>query len=104
MMNLNGGDGQRTHGESEGDQQAEQGGTSQQTGISSRNAQRVQNLVFPVTIVLDRSFIEVNGSEVSLTPGMTVTAEITTGDRRIIQYLFSRIADIASERYGRDDR
>ena len=34
---------------------------------------------------------------IPLTPGMTVTAEIKTESRRVIDYLFSPLAKIASE-------
>jgi hemolysin D len=78
-------------------QQLEQGARPSQSGIPLGNVQRVQNLVFPVTIVPDRSAILVGNAELPLTPGMTVTVEITTGQRRIIQYLFSPLAEIASQ-------
>lgn len=77
-------------------QQLEQGARPQ-SGIPLGNVQRVQNLVFPVTIAPDRSTILVGSAAVPLTPGMTVTVEITTGKRRIIQYLFSPLAEIASQ-------
>jgi hemolysin D len=52
-------------------------------------AQRVQNLVYPVTLKLDATTITVDGSPIPLTPGMAVTIEIKTGDRRILSYVFS---------------
>jgi hemolysin D len=33
----------------------------------------------------------IDGEEISLTPGMAVTAEIKTGKRRMIEYLLSPI-------------
>ena len=55
-------------------------------------AQRMQNLVFPVTLTLDRSSVSVDGADVALSPGMAVTVEIKTGTRRILGYLFSPLA------------
>jgi hemolysin D len=60
------------------------------------NAQRVQNLVYAVVVEpIDRS-ISVNGKAVALTPGMAVSIEIKTGQRRILEYLFSPLTEIAS--------
>ncbi|WP_422362889.1 HlyD family type I secretion periplasmic adaptor subunit [Pyruvatibacter mobilis] len=46
-------------------------------------------LVFPVRIALDRSTIRVNGEDQQLTPGMSVTAEVKTGKRRVIEYILT---------------
>ena len=59
-------------------------------------AQRMQNLVFPVTLALDQTSIKVNGADVALSPGMAVTVEIKTGTRRILSYLFSPLIQVAS--------
>jgi len=61
------------------------------------NVQRMQNLVFPITVRPDRTSITVDGREVPLRPGMAVTVEIKTGNRRILEYLFSPIAQVSSE-------
>ena len=53
--------------------------------------------VFPVMIALDSSNIEVEGRRATLTPGMTVIAEIKTGKRRVIDYLWSPLAKTGSE-------
>ena len=47
--------------------------------------------IFPVTLVLDRGVINVDGKQVRLTPGMNVTAEVKTSERRVIRYLFDPI-------------
>lgn len=60
-------------------------------------AQRTQNLVFPVTLKLARSIMEVDGAAVPLSPGMAVSVEIKTGSRRVIDYLFSPLVETASE-------
>jgi hemolysin D len=57
---------------------------------------RTQNLVFPVTIELSRSTIEADGKTVALTPGMTTSVEIRTGDRRVIDYLLSPVRETTS--------
>ncbi|MGE3978425.1 MAG: HlyD family type I secretion periplasmic adaptor subunit [Nitrospira sp.] len=46
-------------------------------------------LVYPTRVSLDRSTIQVDGKQVNLSPGMAVTVEIKTGQRRIIEYLLS---------------
>lgn len=65
-------------------------------GASGRT-QRVQNLVFPVTIALDRTTIVVDGATVPLSTGMAVTGEIKTGHRSILEYLFSPLVEVASQ-------
>ena len=54
-------------------------------------------LVFPARIKLSRSDILVEESLVSLSAGMSVMAEITTGDRRVIEYLLSPLQQYQSE-------
>lgn len=44
-------------------------------------------LVYPIRVSMDRSTIQVEGKQVNLLPGMAVTVEIKTGQRRIIEYL-----------------
>jgi hemolysin D len=56
-----------------------------------------QVFVFPVTISLDAGTIKIDHAVVPLTPGMTITAEIKTDSRRVIDYLVSPIAKVASE-------
>jgi hemolysin D len=59
-------------------------------------AQRVQSLVFPVTLQAERAAMNIDGVEVPLSPGMAVTVEIKTGKRRILEYLFSPLVETAS--------
>ncbi|TCR78700.1 HlyD family type I secretion periplasmic adaptor subunit [Rhizobium sp. BK376] len=68
-----------------------------QSIIPLGNVERVQNLVFPVTVRLDTDVISVDGTLQPLSPGMAATVEIKTGKRRILEYLFSPIAEISSE-------
>jgi hemolysin D len=59
-------------------------------------AQRMQNLVFPVTLMTERNAMTIDGADVPLSPGMAVTVEIKTGKRRILEYLFSPLVETAS--------
>jgi hemolysin D len=56
-----------------------------------------QSFVFPITIALEASAMKIDGTIVALTPGMTVSAEIKTDSRRVIDYLLSPIAKVTSE-------
>lgn len=64
---------------------------------ASAQPSRTQNLVFPATIRLVRNSIEIDGREVPLTPGMAVTVEIKTGQRRVIDYLLSPLREVAAQ-------
>ena len=55
-----------------------------------------QNLVFPVTIKVEKNNIESDGKPVVLTPGMTASVEIHTGNRRVIDYVLSPIFETTS--------
>jgi hemolysin D len=48
-----------------------------------------QGPVYAARISLDRTRMQIEDKPVNLSPGMTVTAEIRTGQRRIISYLLS---------------
>lgn len=54
-------------------------------------------LVFPAQIELAQNHIMIDNSLVTLTPGMSVVAEIKIGKRRIIDYLLSPIREYKSE-------
>jgi hemolysin D len=56
-----------------------------------------QDLVYPVVISLSNAALLADGRLVPLTTGMTVTAEIQTGSRRILDYLFSPLVEASSE-------
>lgn len=58
--------------------------------------QRMQNLVFPVTLQSQKAFMNIDGVEVPLSPGMAVSVEIKTGKRRVLEYLFSPLVETAS--------
>jgi hemolysin D len=56
-----------------------------------------ESFVFPVTVTLDETSINADRATIPLTPGMTGTVEIKTDSRRVIDYLLSPLAKIASE-------
>lgn len=64
---------------------------------ASGGAQRVQNLVYPVELTLAQNFIVIDGQRVPLMPGMSITAEVKTGKRRLIEYLLSPLSETVSQ-------
>lgn len=48
-----------------------------------------RGLVFPTRVSLDRDWIRADGENVALSPGMSVTVEVKTGSRRVIEYLLT---------------
>jgi len=59
--------------------------------------QKTQSLVFPVTIGLEQQSFQADGKVIPLTPGMTVSVEIRTGERRAIDYLLSPLREATSQ-------
>jgi len=55
--------------------------------------------IFPATLTLAKSDIDVDGKRIHISPGMNVTAEIKTGKRPVIDYLLSPIERAASESF-----
>ena len=43
--------------------------------------------------------MQVEGRDLSLTPGMAVTVEIKTDSRRILEYIFSPVAEVTSQAF-----
>ncbi len=58
---------------------------------------QAETFVFPVTVALDETAMKIDDAIIPLTPGMTVAVEIKTDSRRVIDYLLSPLAKIASE-------
>jgi len=54
-------------------------------------------LVYASRISMERSTMEVEGKQVHLSPGMAVTVEVKTGQRRIIEYLLSPLVKSVKE-------
>lgn len=48
-----------------------------------------RGLIFPVRIGMDRATIRADGEDMQLTPGMSVTVEVKTGKRRVIEYILT---------------
>lgn len=44
-----------------------------------------------------KEYLKVNGKDIKLSPGMSITAEIKTGTRRIIEFLLSPIQKVVNE-------
>jgi hemolysin D len=59
--------------------------------------ERTQNLVFPVVLEPDAATIMVDGVAEPLTSGMAVTVELKTGARRMLEYLFAPLVEVASK-------
>lgn len=53
--------------------------------------------IFPATLKLAQTHIDVDGKRIGLSPGMNVTAEIRTGQRRVIDYLLNPIQKTVGE-------
>jgi hemolysin D len=56
-----------------------------------------ESFVFPVVIELTDATMRIADVDMPLNPGMTVTAEIKTDSRRVIDYLLSPLSKIGSE-------
>ncbi len=56
--------------------------------------------VYAVKVFLDRSVMTIDGRQVALSPGMSVSIEIKTGSRRIIEYFLSPLIQHAHESFN----
>ena len=69
--------------------------------VESITADAVQDdkrgAIFPATLTLDKSSIDVDGKRIRISAGMNVTAEIKTGRRRVIEYLLGPAQRTGSE-------
>lgn len=63
---------------------------------SLAGAQRVQNLVYPVIVSFAENELRANGQVLSIVPGMSVTIEIKTGQRRVIDYVLSPLTEVTA--------
>jgi hemolysin D len=63
----------------------------------SPTAQPTTDLVFEVKLRPSASVINVNDKDLALSPGMTVSVEIKTGSRRIIDYFFSPLVEVVGK-------
>ncbi len=55
------------------------------------------DLAYPAKVSLDQDWILVDGRREPIRPGMRVSAEIRTGDRRVIEYLLSPVVGAVQE-------
>ena len=53
--------------------------------------------MFPATLRLAQRTIRVDGKDIALMPGMSVTVEIKTGQRRAIDYVLSPLREITAQ-------
>lgn len=60
-------------------------------------ADEKHGLLYQARVLLDRTWIGVEGRRVPLVPGMAVTVEIKTGQRRVIDYFLSPVLQHANE-------
>lgn len=69
--------------------------------LSSLSFDAVQDenlgLIFPATITMEKSYLNVEGQKIPLMAGMAVTTEIKTGSRNVLDYLLSPIKEIVDE-------
>ena len=61
------------------------------------NSSAIQNLVYVVTLSLRKNYIRTDSGNAMLTPGMTGTIEIKTGERRAIDFILSPLREMVSE-------
>ncbi|MFF9550748.1 HlyD family type I secretion periplasmic adaptor subunit [Methylobacterium fujisawaense] len=71
-------------------------GTSTGAQAGAQPNGRMSGLVFPVTVVPNRTYMQIDGKRIPLTPGMAVIVEVRTGERRIINYILSPFVEVAS--------
>ena len=56
-----------------------------------------RGLIYLARVRMDRGAINVDGTEVNLSPGMAVSAEVKTGRRRVIEYFLSPLLQYGNE-------
>ncbi|WP_093532727.1 HlyD family type I secretion periplasmic adaptor subunit [Stenotrophomonas rhizophila] len=72
--------------------------TGKVVSVSHDAAQDEQlGLVFPARVKLERATLNIDGVQVRLSAGMSLSAEIKTGKRRVIDYLLSPLQEHTSE-------
>ena len=60
-------------------------------------ADEKRGAIFPATLRLSQHSMAVDGKRIHLSPGMNITAEIKTGQRRVIDYLLSPVQKTVGE-------
>jgi hemolysin D len=69
----------------------------QPTASAASPTPATKNLVYPVTIAIDRNSMVIDGAVTPLAPGMTTSVEIKTGRRTVVEYLLSPLEQTVSE-------
>lgn len=58
---------------------------------------------YPAILTLSKKDMLIDGKRVNLSPGMNITAEIKTGQRRVIEFLLSPVQRAGRRVCGSDD-
>jgi hemolysin D len=56
-----------------------------------------RGLIYSTRVKMDKATINVDGTDVNLSPGMAVSVEIKTGKRRVIEYFLSPLLQYGHE-------
>jgi hemolysin D len=75
-------------------------GTSVQAHQDDTKKDLPKGPMYAIKVILDQSVMTIDGRMVSLTPGMSVSIEIKTGSRRIIEYFLSPLIQHAHESFN----
>jgi len=59
-------------------------------------AKPTTDLVFEMGVQLDTAAMRIDNQPIALSPGMSLSVEVKTGSRRILDYVFSPLVDVAS--------
>ncbi len=70
--------------------------TVKRISVDAVNDER-RGAIYPGTLSLAKSSIDVDGRLIQIAPGMNITAEVKTGRRRVIEYLLSPVRSRVSE-------
>ncbi len=60
----------------------------------------VKGLVYKLRLKMKQNSMNINGRDVDLLPGMSVTAEVNTGKRKLIEFVLSPLLRKANESMG----
>ncbi|MYM37526.1 HlyD family type I secretion periplasmic adaptor subunit [Duganella sp. FT94W] len=63
-------------------------------------ADEKKNMTYLARVVLDRAWVLVDGQRQPLAPGMTVSVEIKTGSRRVVEYVLSPLLQHGRESFN----
>lgn len=71
-------------------------GTVQNVSLDAIQDEK-RGLIYATRVKLNRNTMNIEGKQAKLAPGMAVTVEIKTGQRRIIEYFLCPLIQYASE-------